>query len=1258
MKMKFMFNAVLDFRALDIEFLNVVESSFIRGKRAQVKDKGKFGRELRKAVIIVGLAGALGCFLSSFSFASNAGSVSGTVVDPSGAVVQAASVIIRNSGNGVLQGCATDSNGLYSFPNLPAGRYQLEIAAPGFKLHTETGLDLGASAVLKLDVALELKSEATTVEVSAETVRIDLSSTQMGEIIAADKMTSVPLNGRSFTDLMAIQPGIVPASSQQPNAVVMSGVTSTSPSGDLNAGNTSISGQRETTNGFRVNGSDVEEDVNMGTAIVPNLDSIAELRVLTNSFDAEYGNYSGGQVLVLTKSGTGQFHGDGFEFLRDTILDARNYFSSNRAQFNQNQFGGTFGGPLRKNRVFFFTDYQGTRLNQGVDTGRISVPSMQDRTTGNFSDLLDNSNGFNPFGFCGIAQTPGIAQSLEIPCAVSGSNIATMLSPKLGYAVQSGEPYYFSGPTMQNPNGGPCISNDPATGCVFPNATVPAGAWSAPGTNLLQYIPNPNQPGNVFSTSAYNETLRDDKGAIRVDANTRWGSLSAYYFLDDYALNNPYPTGQGGADVPGFNALTIGRAQLVSLGITKAFGANTVNELHFSYMRDANNAGHPVGGVGPTLASQGFVGSNGAPGIVPLSREIEGVENVSFNDFSFGVDITGLTQVNNTLQWMDNFSRVIGKHTIKLGGEFHIDQINTNPDPIFNGAFVFQGSETGSDLADFLLGVASSYNQGDSQRFYNRDKYIGLFAQDSWRIRHDLTLNYGLRWDVISPWSEKYNQLQTLVLGEQSRVYPGAPAGLVFPGDYGVPRTLAPTKYDSFGPRVGIAYSPGEQNGLLGKIFGGPDRSSVRVGYGLFYTAFEGLSAGIMSANPPYGYDYTSLAPPLFATPFVTAASGQSVGQRFPLTFPKFGASPNHPNSDVDWSQYLPITGVPSFFHGNVPPYSESYALSFQRELASKTFLSVSYVGTQAHHLLVLTSANPGNPSLCLSLSQPKDVKPGTPTCGPFGESGTYTRPSGAVVHGTRGPFSSQFAAVTYQKTIANSNYNALQVNLRRSSGPLEFMAGYTYSKSLDESSSLAEAVNPIDPRLSGALSAFDMRHNFVASYRYRLPVGHLLRRKSGWTDGWAISGLTRFTTGFPVTLYNNNDTSLLGTIPNGINNNGVDTPNFTPGNLKINTRPRNGNPAFNTSLFSLPALGQVGTAPRRFFAGPGINNLDLAMEKDVQLAESRLMEFRLEGFNVLNHSQFYGPAAVNGNISSANFGQIVNAASPRLVQLAGKFVF
>lgn len=512
----------------------------------------------------------------------------------------------------------------------------------------------------------------------------------------------------------------------------------TPPSGDLDPGNLSVSGQRETTNGFMLNGSTVQEAFNMGTAIVPNLDSIQEFRVLTNNFDAEYGNYSGGQVIVATKSGGNQVHGSAFEFLRNTGLDARNYFSSGRAQYDRHQFGGTVGGPIRKDKAFLFLDYQGTRMTQGIETGLVSIPSVAERS-GDFSGLTSVVTG-----------------------SVNGPYWADTLTQRLGYAVAPGEAYYTQG----------CVNS---AQCVFPNARIPRSAWSEPAKHLLQYVPQPNQGANGFSTGEQNETLRDDKGAVRVDSDTRGGALSAYYSLDDYFLDNPYPTGQGGANVPGFNAGSLGRAQLFSLGMTKALSSNTLNELHFSYMRFANDVGQPVGGVGPSLASQGFVEGASTLGIVPLAPKIEGIENVVLNDFTFGVNVTGETQVNNTYQWSDHFSRVIGRHMLKMGGGFHLDQININPDAVYNGSFQFEGTETGLDFADFLVGVASYYRQGDSNSFYLRNQYIGLYGQDSWQVKPNLTLNYGLRWDVLPPWHEKYNQIQTLVLGQQSIVYPGAP---------------------------------------------------------------------------------------------------------------------------------------------------------------------------------------------------------------------------------------------------------------------------------------------------------------------------------------------------------------------------------------------------------------------------------------------------------------------------------------------------
>jgi len=1154
-------------------------------------------------------------------WANPEGSISGKVVDLSEAVIPGVVIVISNVETGVRQTTTTNSEGFYSLPALPPGQYQIEAHQSGFRPVIRSGIVVETGKALGIDLKLELGEQSTAVTVTESGLHVDTADTTMGETITRTKIASVPLNGRSYTDLLALQPGVVPASSQQPNAVVMSGCTKTPPSGDLNAGNLSVNGQRETNNGFVVNGSSVEEDFSMGTALIPNLDSIQEFRLLTSNFDAEYGNYSGGQIVVTTKSGTNQFHGSGFDFLRNTNLDARNYFSSDRARYDQKQFGGTFGGPFKKEKSFFFVDYQGTRMTQGVETGLISVPAIPERT-GDLSGIASLLTG-----------------------AVNGQSWANALSQKLGYPVFPGEPYYIPR----------CVTS---AQCVLPNAQIPFSAWSGPANALLRSIPLPNQGANTFSTSAYNETLRDDKGAMRIDSNTGLGALAAYYFFDDYDLDNPYPTAQGGASVPGFNAITLGRAQMASLGLTKVLGPTMVNEFHLSYLRDANNVGQPQGGVGPSLASQGFVDGSGNPSIHALAPQIEGIENVSFNDLSLGVDTTGLKEANNTFQVSENFSKVIGTHVLKLGAGFHIDQVNINPDAIYNGAFSFTGVETGSDFADFLLGIPSGYSQGDSLTFYLRNRYVGIYAQDSWRVRPHLTLNYGLRWDLLPPWQEKYNQLQTLVLGEQSRVYPGAPRGLVFPGDPGIPATLAPTNYASFAPRIGLAYSPDYQRGWLGRILGSGGTTSVRAGYGLYYTAFEGLSAGIMSANPPYGYDYTSLAPPLFSNPFVTAASGQNIGQRFPEPIPAFGASAANPNSSVNWSQYLPITGVPSFFHQNVPPYSASYTLSLERQIEPNTLLSLTYVGSQAHHLLVLISANPGDPAQCLSVTQTSQVMPGTATCGPFGEGGTYVMSSGQVIQGTRGPFSSQFNAITYQKTLGNSNYNALEVNLRHHHGPLELLVGYTYGKSFDLSSSLAEPVNPVDPNLSKAVSAFDMRHNFVASYKYELPIDHLLNRRNRLTEGWSLTGITRFSTGFPVTLYNNNDTSLLGTIPNGINNNGVDTPNVTPGNMEINTNPRNGRPVFNTTLFSLPALGQMGTAGRRFFYGLGIANSDLALLKNLHLTESKSLQFRVEAFNVANHAQFYGAAAVGGNISSPSFGRVVSAADPRLLQVAVKFYF
>jgi hypothetical protein len=434
--------------------------------------------------------------------AAAGGSISGTVKDHSGAVVPKAAVTATNTDTGVRQVVTTNATGAYSFPSLPVGHYDINITAAGFKAYRRASITLDVNGALFVDAVLELGESSEAVTVRESLVRVDTASTQLGDVVTGTNVAALPLNGRSYTDLLALQPGVVPLTTITSLTVQGLGQSVFSPAGDLNPGTLSINGQRESANGFMINGADAEETGSMAAAIVPNLDSIAEFRILSDNFDAEYGKYTGGQINVITKSGANEFHGDVFEFLRNTDLDARNFFSPNRGTFIQNQFGGTAGGPIVRNKIFFFSDYQGTRQIQGTDTGLIPVPSLEDRT-GNLSDQASSLTG-----------------------AVSGQYWASLLSQKLGYAVSAGEPYYFQG----------CTS--PAQ-CVLPNAVIPRSAWSAPALSLLKYIPSPNLPGNVFSTSAYNQILHDDKIGERVDANTHWGTIFGYYSLDNYTEINP-----------------------------------------------------------------------------------------------------------------------------------------------------------------------------------------------------------------------------------------------------------------------------------------------------------------------------------------------------------------------------------------------------------------------------------------------------------------------------------------------------------------------------------------------------------------------------------------------------------------------------------------------------------------------------------------------------------------------------------------------
>src|SRR5208337_59703 len=738
--------------------------------------------------------------LGASALGSVTASISGTVTDPSGAALVGAMVTATNVDTGIVQTLHTNQQGYFTFPSLALGHYDISVQQSGFRPFRETGVLLDVNSAETVDVVMQVGDVKEAVTVSSTAAHVETTTTQLGEVISGQEMTGVPLVTRSYTDLLSLQPGVSSSSSgiggggggsaNTGSNFVAAGFNLTPVSGDLNAGNLSVNGMREANNGFLLNGAIVQEAGFGGTAVVPNLDSIAEFRIITNNFDAEYGNFSGGQINVITKSGSNGYHSDLFEFLRNTNLDGRDYFVDTRGAYHQNQFGGTFGGPIKRDKIFFFGDYQGNRVVQGVSTA-FSVPTPE-QLGGDFS-----------------------AVSNEMTKSVVGTAWASQLSTELGYPVTAGEPYYTEGCTTAT--------------CVFPGAKIPSTAISQIATNISKYIPATE--GGFFSTSALSRRLRDDKTSGRVDANTHFGMLSAYYFFDQYNLKSPYTVS---SSVPGFGSLSKGRSQVINLGDNKTFGNSSVNEFRFQYVR-SKNVIVPSQGTGVTLASLGF-------NYTPLHPSIEGVPELDFNNFALGVLSRSLGLTENTFQWLDNYRKVVGKHTLSFGGSYHYTQLQEALINGENGAFQFNtGTETGIDIADFLLGAPSSFFQGQTPASNGRNRYMGLYGQDSWRTTSNLTLNYGLRWEFATPWSEQHNELETIVPGLQSKVFPNSPVGWVFPGDPGIPKTLAPTRYNNFAPRIGLAYSPSGGDGWLGKLTGA-GQTSIRAGYGIFYTSFEGAT--------------------------------------------------------------------------------------------------------------------------------------------------------------------------------------------------------------------------------------------------------------------------------------------------------------------------------------------------------------------------------------------------------------------------------
>jgi hypothetical protein len=1141
------------------------------------------------------------CFVIGILFAAQPGllwgDVTGTILgdvrDSSGGAVAGAHITAVNTQTGFKEEAIADAVGEYRLQSLPIGTYRVEAQMPGFQTFVAEGVVLTVDEQHRVDVRLQVGSVQEQVQVEGVAVQVETSSTQMGTVIGDKQMLDLPLNGRSYIDLLSVQAGVAPESANTTGLI-------------------SVNGQREAGNAFLVNGGDVSEGRNFGTSVIPNLDSVAEFRLVTNSADAEYGRFSGAVMNAITKSGTNGFHGAAFEFLRNSDMDARGFFDQTRAVLKRNQFGYAVGGPAIKNKLFWFTDYQGTRQSQGAAGTLSQVPTAAERA-GQFSPS-------------------------ELSGTVVGSYWASVLTQRLGYIVTNNEPYSQ----------------------VFPGGLIPASAMSPIGVNLLnKYVPLPNAGGDNYLTPPVVTLSPDDRAGQRVDfINKKTGNWYFYYLFDQ---SNTIAPGTYGPQYGNFGTVAPKRVQQGTMSNTKTIGTSAVNDFRLSFLRSASLSGQPTDPE-VTLSSLGFVTGVNTLGIVNSGPDswqsvppmtLSGVEN-----FSFGRSGGNLKQANNNYRVDEGFSKIHDTHTLKFGGSFGYYQVNERRVELPNGSFTFDGSETGDDVADFLLGAPESYTQASLQVLDSRTKYGAIYAQDSWRITSNFTLNYGVRWEVSQPWYDTQNKIETIVPGVQSTVFPGAPQGWLVPGDPGlpgggaIPSTLAPTDYHLFAPRLGLAWSPRVDSGLFGKLFGGPGKTSIRAASGIFYTAIQDAGLFDIVADAPYGLYWVSPNPVLLDQPFLQRADGSSQGQRFPFILPVPGSAAI---KNVNWAQLLPISSSPGYAVTNKLPYAEHFNFSLQRQLSGNTLVTLAYVGTEGHKLFAMYDANPGNAALCLSL-RGAGVKTGTTQCGPNLENTVFTLPNGNLVEGTRSPLGINFGSGdTYESTNANSDFNSLQATVERRAKNMTVLVAYTFSKSLDDASSFT-TMNFSDFHLSRALSSFDSTHNFVASYTYALPIDRGLSfLPKRLTQGWNLSGITRFATGFPIALSETGDRALTGT-------SGADHPNFIgPLVITPDVRDTSNHQYFNSSAFTMEALGTMGNADPRFFHGPGINNWDVGLQKTTHIHESMSLLFRAEFFNAMEHAQFSAPT---GSFTSKQFGDVTSVqtgsrgSGGRIGQMSLKFLW
>jgi Carboxypeptidase regulatory-like domain len=1185
------------------------------------------------------------------------GSFSGTVSDKAGAVISGATVKATAQETGLSRETNTDDSGHYLIPLLPVAHYTIRVDSQGFQANEQNDIRLQVDEHREVDFSLAPASVTSTVEVNATEVAVETANPSLGQVITSEQVADLPLNGRNFVQLATLTPGTTSSTSP------VSFFTSAASSEAATRGSFSLSsgGSREQETDWLLDGNDNNQLDEGGIAIFSEIDDIQEFKVLTYNYSAEYGERAGPTVLVTTKSGSNQWHGSLFEFFRNTDLDATRYFFTSKQQFNLNQFGGSLGGPIRKDKTFFFLDYQAKMQREGVPfTGFVPTTSMTTPDANgnyNFSNDPLGVQLINPYTPDQVLPTSnGVAVPVPFQC-----NVATGLpeTPAAG-----SQPYVLG--VTQNCNiipGGPL-------GVVNPIGARVATLYPTPNANPAGGFNYENQPVRKLNEGTWD---------VRLDHNFSSKDSAFARFSYDQATNfvpGGSPTWSE-ANAFGSNQHIENHGRNAVITETHVFSPNLVNQATFGYNRIFNHIlsfgtgsceAAALGIPGADLASS----CDGITGY-PASLNQASQECVSCGLTSFDMSAyfsvgdrgyapyqggTNVYSLSDTLDW------VHGKHEIRAGLTFRAEEMNIRNNAFQDGFVVDVGSETGDDIADLLLGSMGVFAAHD-QTFLGattgrRWKLFRPFVQDNWRVTPNLILNLGFAWALATPETEEANrqanfdvQNLTWYVPSNSPGIAGCTTCVTTDGRVGI-------QFDktALEPRIGFAWKPM-----------GSDKTAIRGGYGIVHDSAWNQGGQGLWQNPPYYAEVDTGG--LCATPTSTGcglSNGFLVAVGTPSSTPVAGgavlSSPVNP---------LLYTGTIQSENRNFKQgIIQQFNLNVERQLPGNVVLTVGYGGSRTAHILVgQFNENLNDPSAC-------GVVAGyTLGCGFGFFPYTVNQPGGGI-----------FQSVDINNSIGAARYDSLQVKAETKSAHhgLYALIGYTYSRNFDTGLTDGLGTNPGalyyplpgTAKLDWGLSQLNLNDSFTASVLYDLPFGKGKRYGNDWSGAanailghWQLNLIERATSGFPLFVVDSSNPSGVDFSYNG---NTFERPNQVGDpNQAGNEGGQTGCPTqihtlqnwFNPCAFAKAPAGELGTAPRAPVYGPRFVNTDFSVIKDFPLPfrEAMNLQFRAEFFNLFNHAQFFlngfadtGEQDIN---TPSSFGVVNNTVNnPRLIQFALRLNF